>query len=110
VSSRGPAHCRRAPAEDSVGRVPTASPRAESYAPRTMAPPGLPLESTRAETNYLFRQKAEKTSMLIRLLDGGEIRGYVEWYDRDCLKVMSNDGSAIMIRKASIKYLSKAAG
>ena len=46
--------------------------------------------------------------MVIVLNDGEEIRGVIEWYDRNCIKV-NRTGSLpnLLIYKPSIKYLFK---
>jgi sRNA-binding regulator protein Hfq len=45
--------------------------------------------------------------MVFVLEDGQHIEGYIEWYDRNCIKV--KNGGRILIYKSSIKYLYKAA-
>lgn len=69
------------------------------------APP--PLE-THAESFYYLKQMDARTPMVIVLADGENVRGRIEWYDRDCLKIHRTDGPNLLIPKASIKYLFKA--
>ena len=42
-----------------------------------------------------------------RLNDGEEIHGWIEWYDKGCLKVNRDRGANLLIPKASIKYMYK---
>jgi sRNA-binding regulator protein Hfq len=50
---------------------------------------------------------AAKTPMVVVLTDGQEVRGWIEWYDKHCLKVNRERGPNLLIPKASIKYLYK---
>ena len=77
----------------------------KSYHPASQkrVPPG----STGAEGFYYIKQMDSKTSMVIRLLNGDEICGVIEWYDDNCLKIHPLNGSGIAIMKHSIKYIYK---
>ena len=67
-----------------------------------------PPEQTHAENFYFQKQMQSKTPMVIRMNDGEEIRGVIEWYDKRCIKVNRANGEAnLMIYKAGIKYLYK---
>jgi sRNA-binding regulator protein Hfq len=66
-----------------------------------------PAESSHAEAFYLQKQIHSKTLMVVVLEDGQQIEGYIEWYDRNCIKV--RHGGRTLIYKSSIKYLYKAA-
>ena len=50
---------------------------------------------------------AAKTPMVVVLTDGEQIHGWIEWYDKHCLKVNRERGPNLLIPKASIKYLYK---
>ena len=45
--------------------------------------------------------------MIFVLEDGQQIEGYIEWYDRNSIKV--RHGARTLIYKSSIKYIYKAA-
>jgi sRNA-binding regulator protein Hfq len=45
--------------------------------------------------------------MVVKLIDGEEIRGVIEWYDRSCIKVHRQDGPNLLILKHTIKYMFK---
>lgn len=66
-----------------------------------------PLE-TNAEIFYYKKQMDSHTLMVIVLLDGEEIEGTIEWYDRAALKVNRKSEPNIMILKHNIKYMFKA--
>lgn len=67
----------------------------------------LPPEQTSAEEYYYLKQMANKTPMVVCLITGEEIRGIIEWYDKNCIKVNREEEPNLMIPKASIKYLFK---
>ena len=67
-----------------------------------------PPESTSAENFYYLKQMSAKTPMVIVMTDGEQIRGWIEWYDRFCLKVNREGAPNLLIQKRCIKYLFKA--
>lgn len=66
-----------------------------------------PPEITNAENFYYLKQMNTKTPMVIVMTDGEEIRGWIEWYDRTCLKVNREGAPNLLIQKHCIKYLFK---
>ena len=67
-----------------------------------------PPEQTNAENFYYQKQMQSRTPMVIVLRDGEEVRGVIEWYDRNCIKVNRENGDAnLMIYKPAIKYMFK---
>ena len=86
---------------DRAERAPERSDR--SNGSRKAPPP----EQTNAENFYYQKQMQSKTSMVIVLTDGEEIRGVIEWYDRTCIKVNRPGSPNLMIYKPSIKYMYK---
>jgi host factor-I protein len=71
--------------------------------PRKAPPP----EQTNAESFYYQKQMQSKTPMVVVLADGEEVRGTIEWYDRNCIKVNRAGAPNLLIYKASIKYAYK---
>jgi host factor-I protein len=67
-----------------------------------------PPEATNAENFYYLKQMSSKTPMVIVMNDGEEIHGWIEWYDRTCLKVNREGAPNLLIQKHWIKYLFKA--
>ena len=66
-----------------------------------------PPERTNAEEFYYLKQMAAKTAMVVLLDNGEELRGWIEWYDKDALKLNRNDGPNLLIMKQSIRYMFK---
>jgi host factor-I protein len=67
----------------------------------------VPPEQTHAETYYYKKQMENKTPMVIVLQDGEELRGTIEWYDRNCIKLHRTDAPNLLILKHNIKYMYK---
>src|SRR5215475_14785293 len=79
---------------------------------RPMGAPGgkklAPPDQTNAENFYYQKQMQGRTPMVIVLRDGEEVRGIIEWYDRNCIKVNRDNGEPnLMIYKPAIKYMFK---
>ena len=66
-----------------------------------------PPETTTAENFYYIKQMNSKTPMVIVMDDGEEIRGCIEWYDRNSLKVNRDGAPNLLIQKRFIKYVFK---
>src|SRR5688572_7805015 len=66
-----------------------------------------PPETTNAENFYYLKQMNSKTPMVVILTDGEQIRGWIEWYDKSCLKVNREGAPNLLIQKHCIKYLFK---
>ena len=75
-----------------------------SGAPAKKAPP---TEQTNAENFYYQKQMQSKTPMVIVLRDGEEVHGYIEWYDKNCIKLNRSGAANLMIYKPAIKYMFK---
>ncbi len=67
----------------------------------------VPPEVTNAENFYYLKQMSSKTPMVIVMTDGEEIRGCIEWYDRNAIKVNRDGAPNLLIQKHCIKYLFK---
>jgi host factor-I protein len=76
----------------------------QGFGGKKLAPP----EQTNAENFYYQKQMQSQTPMVIVLRDGEQIHGIIEWYDKNCLKVVRDGGRAnLMIYKPAIKYMYK---
>jgi host factor-I protein len=80
--------------------------RDRSAAPAKKTPP---TEQTNAENFYYQKQMQTKTPMVVVLRDGEEVHGYIEWYDKQCIKLNRNGAPNLMIYKPAIKYMFKEA-
>ena len=66
-----------------------------------------PPEVTHAENFYWVKQMQSHTQMAVVLEDGEVLRGTVEWYDRDCIKLTRQGSPNLLIFKRVIKYVYK---
>ena len=66
-----------------------------------------PPYETHAENYYYLKQMNRKTPMAVVFIDGEVIEGYIEWYDKNCIKLNRDSASNLLIYKNSIKYLYK---
>jgi RNA chaperone Hfq len=66
-----------------------------------------PTEQTNAENFYYQKQMQSKTPMVVVLRDGEEVHGYIEWYDKHCIKLNRSGAANLMIYKPAIKYMFK---
>ncbi len=67
-----------------------------------------PPPETHAEIYYYKKQIDAHTQMVLVLLDGEEIEGTIEWYDRGALKINRRSAPNLLILKRNIKYMFKA--
>ena len=70
---------------------------------RKMHPP----TDTFAESYYYLKQMNKKTPMAVVFTDGEAVEGYIEWYDRNCIKLNRDNAPNLLIYKGSIRYLYK---
>lgn len=75
-----------------------------SHAPRRKP---VPPEQTHAESYYYVKQMQARTPMVVVLTDGETIRGTIEWYDKNCIKITRTGAPNLLLYKTSIKYLYK---
>ena len=66
-----------------------------------------PPYETHAENYYYLKQMSAKTPMIIVMQDGEVIKGRIEWYDRDVIKVHRDGEPNLLIFKSAIKYILK---
>ncbi|MGB8475035.1 MAG: hypothetical protein WCE61_13200 [Candidatus Acidiferrum sp.] len=66
-----------------------------------------PPETTHAENFYWVKQMQSHTPMAVVLDNGEVLRGTVEWYDRDCIKLTRHGSPNLLIFKRVIKYVHK---
>ena len=66
-----------------------------------------PPEQTNAEEFYYLKQMAARTPMVIMLTDGTELRGWIEWYDKNALKLNRHGEPNLLLLKHNIRYMFK---
>jgi host factor-I protein len=82
------------------------APRSHGSGPQPHKKPAPP-EQTHAENFYWVKQMQSHTPMTIVLTDGEVLRGTVEWYDRDCIKLTRFGSPNLLIYKQVVKYVYK---
>ena len=76
--------------------------------PRLARPLGhVPPEQTLAESYYYVKQMQARTPIVVILTDGEVLRGTIEWYDKDCIKITRTGAPNLLVYKTSIKYVYK---
>ena len=66
-----------------------------------------PPEQTNAESFYYLKQMNARTPMVFVMTDCEEIRGWIEWYDKNCLKVNREGAPNLLSQKHCVKYCYK---
>ena len=66
-----------------------------------------PNEQTNAENFYYAKQMQQKTPMVIVLQDGETIKGTIDWYDRNSIRLNRHSQPHVMVLKHFIKYMYK---
>jgi len=85
-----------------------AAQQSERHAPVQVKKRVPPPNETNAEIFYYKKQIDAHTPMVLVLLDGEEIEGTIEWYDRGALKVNRKGAPNLLVLKRNIKYIYKA--
>ena len=67
----------------------------------------VPAEQTNAESFYYLKQMQNRTAMIVVLTDGTELAGWIEWYDKNCLKLNRTDAPNLLLFKHSVKFMFK---
>jgi len=65
-------------------------------------------EQTHAEAFYFQKQMQGRTPMVIVLKNGEETQGWIDWYDRNAIKINRSGQPNVLIYKHSIRYMFKA--
>ena len=67
----------------------------------------VPAEQTNAENFYYLKQMQGRTVMVVVLTDGTELIGWIEWYDKNCLKLNRVDAPNLLLFKHTVKFMFK---
>jgi sRNA-binding regulator protein Hfq len=67
----------------------------------------VPAEQTNAENFYYLKQMQNHTTMVVVLTDGTELTGWIEWYDKNCIKLNRTDAPNLLLFKQAIKFMFK---
>jgi host factor-I protein len=79
----------------------------------TAAPPKphrrkpAPNQQTNAENFYYVKQIQNKTPMVVVLQDGESVKGTIDWYDKNSIKLNRGSEPDLLLLKHYIKYMYK---
>jgi host factor-I protein len=62
-------------------------------------------ETTFREAEYIDRLSKSKTLVIVKLIDGEEVRGWIEYYDKDIIRITRDAQPNLFIYKNRVKYL-----
>ena len=62
-------------------------------------------EQTHAETLYLTHLVQEKTPVIVKLVNDDEISGWIEYYDKDFIRLTRDNAPNVFIYKEQIKFI-----
>ena len=62
-------------------------------------------ETTFREAEYIDRLSKSRTPVVVKLIDGEEIRGWIEYYDKDIIRITRATEPNLFIYKNRVKYL-----
>ena len=75
--------------------------------PRRAQKKPAPPDQTNAENFYYVKQMQNKTPMVVVLQDGETIKGVIDWYDKNSIKVNRSPEPNLLVLKHYIKYMYK---
>jgi hypothetical protein len=64
-----------------------------------------PPENTNMETLFIVQNKEKQNRVTIKLTGGQTVSGWIEYYDKDLVKIRSEKPPHLLIRKSSIIYM-----
>ncbi len=62
-------------------------------------------EQTHAETLYLTHLVQDKTPVIVKLVNDDEISGWIEYYDKDFIRLTRDNAPNVFIYKEQIKFI-----
>src|ERR1051325_1438916 len=75
--------------------------------PRRNRPPSPNQQATNAENFYYVKQMQNKTPMVVVLQDGESVKGTIDWYDKNSIKLNRGPEPDLLVLKHYIKYMYK---
>ena len=64
-------------------------------------------QQTNAENFYYVKQIQNKTPMVVVLQDGETVKGTIDWYDKNSIRVSRDGEPSLLLLKHYIKYMYK---
>src|SRR5437870_8233007 len=62
-------------------------------------------EHTFREAEYIDRLSKSRTPVVVKLTDGEEVRGWIEYYDKDIIRITRDAQPNLFIYESRVKYL-----
>src|SRR5437899_3840833 len=62
-------------------------------------------EQTFREAEYIDRLSKSRTPVVVKLIDGEEVKGWIEYYDKDIIRITRDAQPNLFIYKSRVKYL-----
>src|SRR5437868_11681803 len=62
-------------------------------------------ETTFREAEYIDRLSKSRTAVIVKLIDGEEVKGWIEYYDKDIIRITRDTQPNLFIYKNRVKYL-----
>jgi len=62
-------------------------------------------EQTHAETLYLTHLVQQKTPVIVKLVNDDEISGWIEYYDKNFIRLTRDNAPNVFIYKEQIKFI-----
>ena len=62
-------------------------------------------ETTFREAEYIDRLSKNRTPVVVKLIDGEEVHGWIEYYDKDIIRITRDTQPNLFIYKNRVKYL-----
>ena len=62
-------------------------------------------ETTFREAEYIDKLSKNRTPVVVKLVDGEEVRGWIEYYDKDIIRITRDTQPNLFIYKNRVKYL-----
>ena len=101
---------RKGPINEAVNRRlirPNLSEIKERFPTKQTRRKPVPPEQTNAESFYYIKQMQVQSQMVIVMKDGEQLQGWIEWYDKTCLKVNRQGEPNLLVMKSCVKYMYK---
>ena len=67
----------------------------------------VPPEETSEEANYLKALGEKQKPVTVKLMHGEVVRGWIEYYDRNMVRLTREDGPNLFIFKHEIMYIAE---
>ena len=75
--------------------------------PRRSRPGFSSQQATNAENFYYVKQMQNRTPMVVVLQDGETIKGTIDWYDKNSIRMSRESEPSLLLLKHYIKYMYK---